>query len=266
MVDMHSLADKLFYNGRRDYTVKEGDIAYLDSSALNRPTTLPAANRIIVIVIVAVALVIGFVFVNNTVFASIRASEQAEQSVRDNLNRQPSISTIPKMVSLINLSDDEIRIAFNDAGYKYYDASGLNDSDELVLFKLPSDMTVEEAALLYPQGISSLNAVQATRLLNGGWRFVADRTEGTSMAVHYVDFTTKDPDVAVRTAIGAEGLDPNSVSDSGVDDSGNTFSTGTLEADGALYQWRVSAVPLADMYSISGMPEDACYVGIRFNK
>ena len=43
----------------------------------------------------------------------------------------------------------------------------------------------------------------------------------------------------------------------------NICSMGTLDAEGTPCTWKISALPLSDMYSISGLPEDACYVGVR---
>jgi hypothetical protein len=82
------------------------------------------------------------------------------------------------------------------------------------------------------------------------------------MVVRYADFTTGDPQVAIRSALEKEGFDANNV-ESGVDDSGNSFSTGGVDVNGTQCTWRISAVPLSDYYAISGMPENACYVGVR---
>ena len=46
-------------------------------------------------------------------------------------------------------------------------------------------------------------------------------------------------------------------------ESGNNYSKGSIEIDGHPCTWSIHAIPLSDMYSISGLPEDACYVGIR---
>ena len=68
---------------------------------------------------------------------------------------------------------------------------------------------------------------------------------------------------AFRKALEAEGFDPESVAESGVDDSGNTYSMGTVDVDGVLCSWKISALKLDEIYSISSAPEEACYVGVR---
>lgn len=262
MVDLHSLADRLFYANRRDYTVRDGGTLYLDGSPLSRPFAMPLAQKIILAVIIVAAIVVGGFFVNDTVFANVRAQEKVEKAISDNLARQAAIETIPNVASLIPLSDDEIRSTFQQAGYNMYDASSLSDDDSLILWKLPNDVTTEEGALMLSQGIKKLDASEATKILNGSWKFEADRINGTSLVVHYVDFTTGDPQVAIRSAVEKEGFDVNSL-ESGTDDSGNSYSTGGIDVNGTQCTWRVSAVPLSDYYSISGMPENACYVGVR---
>ena len=83
------------------------------------------------------------------------------------------------------------------------------------------------------------------------------------MVVRYADFSTADPQVAVQNALTKQGFNPESITESGVDDSGNTFSLGSIDVDGTMCTWKISALPLKDMYSISGLPEDACYIGVR---
>jgi hypothetical protein len=87
------------------------------------------------------------------------------------------------------------------------------------------------------------------------------------MVVRYIDFSTGDPQIAVQNAIMKEGFDTGSITESGEDDSGNTFSTGSFTIDDASYTWKVSALPLEEIYSISGLPEkSACYVGVRVTR
>lgn len=263
MADLHSLVDHIYYENRRDYTHVEGDVAYLDGAPLRRPFSMPRMQRTIAAVIVVAAIIIGAVFLNNTVFQSLRDTVQAEEALAANLQRQPSIDTLPDMSQLILMGDDDIRTALQEAGLTIYDASDPDDPTSMVLYKLPSDVSVEEAAGMYAKGIGTLSAAQASKLLVGSWYLNADRNGWTSMVVRYADFSTGDPQVAVQNAIAKQGFDPESISESGEDDSGNTYSAGTLDANGTTCSWKISALPLDDMYSVSGLPDDACYVGIR---
>lgn len=263
MADLQSIVDRIFYANRREYTHVEGEVAYLDGTPLRRPLSMPRAQKVVAAAIVVVAVVIGALFVNDTVLASAREAANAEQSIADNLARPASLETIPSMAELINLGDDDIRARFAEAGFTVYDATEEGDSEAMVLYKLPDDVEVADAALMYAQGVGSLSAVQATKLLNGSWSFSAGREGVTSMVVRYADFTTGDPQTALEAAIAKEGFDPESVTDSGEDDSGNTYAIGSLDADGTGCTWQVSALPLFDVYSVKNLPEQACYVGIR---
>ena len=263
MAGLQPLIDRLHYENRKEYSQVRGDVAYLDSAPLRRPFSMPRFQRIIAAVVVVIACVLGVVFLNNTVLAGLRESATAERDMNANLAREASIETIPQMSQLVSLGSDDIRVRFAEAGYTVYDATDSNDTSSLVLYKLPSDMGVEEAAALYARGIDSLSAVQASKLLVGSWYFATDYDGGTSMVVRYADFSTGDPERAVQNALTKEGISADLVTESGVDDSGNTYSLGALDADGLNYLFKVSALPLSDMYSVSGLPEDACYVGVR---
>ena len=263
MSDLPSIFDRMHYENRRTYSRTEGNISYLDGTPLTRPASMPASQRGILVVLVVCAIVIGIICINNFVISSWQEAVSSEQAVIDNLKREPSLESIPHVASLIGLDNEAIKATFSEAGYKIYDASSHDDSGDLQLFKIPSDVSADEAAALFIQGIGSLNAEQASRILNGSWMFAAERVNGTSMVVRYADFSTGDPVIAVQNALVKEGFDPTSISASGEDESGNTYSSGTLMAGESPCTWKVSALKLGEMYSVRGLPEDACYVGVR---
>lgn len=265
MAKTRSFGDILHYTNTRTYSRREGEIDYLDGAPLRRPFSMPAGQRLIAGAVVLIAVAVGLYFLNTTILAALREAQLAEQSIQENLARQASIETLPKLEKLITLDDDSIKAKFEKAGYTTYETS-TEDEDELILYKLPDDMTIEEAAALYAKGISNITAVQATKLLNGSWQFVSEHSGVTSMVVRYADFTTGDPLVAIQNALEKTGFDPESVTETGEDDSGNTYSMGTIELDDATCTWKISSLPLSDMYSINNIPENACYVGIRLTK
>ncbi|MFR7403372.1 MAG: hypothetical protein ACLUW6_01590 [Coriobacteriaceae bacterium] len=45
---------------------------------------------------------------------------------------------------------------------------------------------------------------------------------------------------------------------------GNTYQAGVVSTDNGTYNWRVSVIELDEVYDISGLPNTAFYVGIRF--
>lgn len=264
MPDLNEVIDHIHYDNYRGYTNREGNIAYLDATPLKRPFSMPWSQRIIALAIVAVAIIIGFVLVNTFVISRWQAVAATEQAISSNLARPASIESIPKMVNLITLDDDGVKTALAEAGNNMLDLTPRDDSHDLTLYRVPPDMTTDDVLAYYMQGLNSLEAKDASKLFVGGWLFAVDRTGAPSMVVRYADFTTGDPQVAIQNAILKQGFDTGAITETGEDESGNTFSSGTFaREDGTTGTWKVSALPFGDVYSISGLPEKSCYVGIR---
>lgn len=263
MQDPKSFVDRIHYDGRREYTDRRGAVAYLDGAKLARPTKMPPMQRVIALVILAAAIIIGGIIVNNFVISKWRESVNAEQTIADNLAREASIESVPVMTGLIKLDNDAVKATLEAAGNRLYDASATDNSSDMVLYRIPLDMSASDVASLYVKGLGTLTAQQASKLLNGSWYFAVDRVGSPSMVVRYADFKNSDPQAAIQAAVKKQGFDVSTATDSGVDESGNTFMTGTVDVDGAQCTWKVSSLPLKEVYSISGLPESACYVGVR---
>ena len=266
MDNTHSLLERIMGPVERTYTKRKDGVRYLDGTSLTRSPGIPGAQRTILIIIVIAALAVGAFFIYNTVYASIRQAALAKQSVAENLSRPASIETIPDMTNYILLSDDEVKQAINDSGYTYYDVTSPGSVTGITVYKLPADVSMEDAEVLYTRGIDRLNASQASLILNGSWQFATDRTGTGSMVARYADFSTGDLQTALNNALNTQKFNRESIADTGVDDAGNTYASGTIDVGGTLCVWRVSVIPLDDMYSVSGLPEEACYVGIRLTK
>ena len=217
---------------------------------------------------VLVAALIGGYLLFNVLDAVRGGTARAQASVEENLSREVSYD-LPALTSYITLNDDEIKQAVADAGLTVIDKGGMSDDPEaaLELIKLPSDVSELDAGLMYNKGVSKLSASEAALLLNGSWTLDADRSDGTSMRLRYADFSSGSLDAAIDAAIAAEGFDPATIAEDGmgVDEVGNTFKQGTVDVDGTAYTWKVSALPLSEMYDISGLPETAVYVGVRLS-
>lgn len=262
----HSLLERIMGPVGRSYTKRRGGVRYLDGKSLTRPTGIKGGQRLILLLIAAIAIGLGAFFIYNTVYASIREAALAEQSVAENLTRTPSIKSLPDMTSLINLSDEEVLSTLEGSDYKIYDVTTEGSVSGISVYKVPDDLTIDDAAVLYARGIDRLNAAQATRILVGSWYLSTDRTGTGSMVVRYADFSTGDVQAAIQSAMATQPFDPETVSDTGVDDSGNTYASGRIDVDGVPCVWRISVLPLSDMYSVTNLPEDSCYVGIRITK
>ncbi len=254
----------LFYR-KPDYVRQEGSVRYLDSLNLARPLSMPRTQQAIMAAFVVVGIIIGVSLYQGTVGAAQQTQQLSETSVEENLSR-PVTYDIPVLTGLAGLESQEILDAFTNAGYTIYNQTE-EGSEGLNLIKLPSDVTLADAATMYAKGVASLSAADASRLLNGSWSFSLDRSSGESYSVKYADFSSSSIEAAIASAIATEGFDPATTPEggSGTDDVGNTYQTGTIDVDGTTYTWRVSATALSNKYSVSGLPDSAVYVGIRMS-
>ena len=262
-----------------EYDEKRGEINYLDSKGLSRPLSIPKQQFIVVAVFVAIAAAIGIYAIYSFYGAVYGSAQSTQEAIDENLSRDVTYD-LPVLSDIIAADDDTIRTAFEEAGLSIYEeaeeesdeeAEGSEETEEessdegMELVKFPSDMDASEAQSLYEEGISSLGAEDASMLLNGMWTLSVDRSSGANMIVRYADFSSGGLEAAVNAAIATEGFDTESASDIDVDDSGNTYCEGSMEIDGVAYTWRVSAIALDEIYDISGLPDDAVYVGIRLS-
>lgn len=255
----------MFFNERKkEYVSAGGPVRYLDGSSLARPFDLPKRTIAALCAFVLVAAVIGGVFLYNFLDTVLNASAREQASVEQNLARDVSYD-LPQLSALMAADDDAIRQTFADAGLTIYDKTNPeeNPNGGLDLVKLPSDVTEVDAALLYTQGVSNLSAADAAKLLKGSWTFTVSRNDYVDMRVKYADFSSGSVEAAIQAAMASEGLEGSTLGESGVDDAGNTFQTGTIDVDGTTYAWRVSAIALSSVYDITGLPDTAVYVGVR---
>ena len=251
---------------RQKSTVTIGDVSYLDGAELSRPQEMPARVRTVMFAAMAVAALIGALFLVKYFDQIMNEPIRQQQMLQDNLAREASLD-LPPLIQLISENDEDIMASLTEAGYTLYERTpvGTNPDGGFEVIKLPPDMSIEEAGLMYMKGIDKLSAADAVRLLKGAWTLDVSRKAGTSMRVRYADFDSGSIESAVQNAMKAEGLENAKVTDSGVDDSGNTFQAGTVKGDGKKYTWRVSVIDLSEMYDISGLPNTAFFVGIRFS-
>lgn len=258
----------LFKSRRNEYVETEGPVRYLDGSGLQRPLDMPKPQIAVMIGFAVAAALIGGYLLFGVLDAVQGNAARSQASVEENLSRDVSYD-LPALTSFATLGDDEIKQSLADAGYTVIDKGSLREDEggSLDLIKLPADVSELDAMMMYQKGVSKLSASEAALLLNGSWTLEANRDDGLSMRLAYADFSSSTLDEAINAAIAAEGFDPATIPEdgAGVDEVGNTFKSGTVEVDGASYTWKVSAIPLSDMYDISGLPETAAYVGIRLS-
>ena len=250
-----------------EFTDVEGSVKYMDGSSLARPFDLPRKSYAPVGAFVVIAALIGAFMLMNYCDAVYAAPVRAQQTVTDNLAREVGYD-IPNLTTYMESTDDGIKQTLADAGYTTYETTkeGEYPDGGFDIVKLPSDVSLAEAGIMYATGISSLSATDASRLLKGSWTLSVNRSGATDMRLKFVDFSSGSVDAAIQNAISASGLSEAPVADSGTDNAGNTYRSGTVEANGTTYKWRVSAISLSSVYKIKGLPDTAIYVGIRMTR
>ena len=180
------------------------------------------------------------------------------------MNRIKEAYTAQELAPLLGKTERGIRFIGKRDNWDRRLRSGRSDDFEYPTIKLPADVSLEEAGLMYVQGIDKLSAGDAVKLLKGAWTLTVTRKNGDDMRLRYADFASGTIEKAVQGAMQVEGLENAEVTDSGVDDSGNTYQAGVVSTDNGTYNWRVSVIELDEVYDISGLPNTAFYVGIRF--
>lgn len=244
---------------------------YPDGSGLQRPVNMPGQAWIIALAFAAVALGIGAWWGSSTIGGIEDSVKLSLATVEENLEREVTYD-IPQITTLLDLDNEAILAKFEEEGLVIYnfgtaeEASEEEETDDtLSIMKLPSDVSISDGAVMLSRGIANLDAARAAKLLNGSWTLQVDREAGVNDVVRYVDFGSGSVEAAIESAIDIEGFDRETVSEEnqGVDDAGNTYKQGTVQYNDTTYTWRVSAVPLEDVYDIAGLPETAVYVGIR---
>lgn len=244
-------------------------IEYPDAKGLTRPQELPRPQLIILGVFVLAAIIIGCILLYNTLdklyFSANRTKATVEEVISSDID--PMVPYLPISVTQ---TDEGIRAWMQESGFTTYEMN-TDSAGNIIGFdvlKLPKNVTLLEAQLAYTQGLSSIGADEAARLLHGSWRLAIERNGPVSMTLRYADFTSGSIDAAIQAAIASQIPPEAAMGESGVDSMGNTFQAGTLEnnIDGITYQWQVSAIALSEVYKVPGLPDNAVYVGIRISQ
>ena len=246
--------------------VDEGPVRYLDGSSLARPFYPPKFVFYAAIAFAVVAAVIGIRYAGGAIDSILHGAERNAATVEANISRGVEYE-LPSLENYIALDDATIVQVLGESGYVTYNL--LDEGEEGVdVMKLPSDVTLADAALVYAKGISNMDSVTASKYLVGSWRFSVSRTNGTEMKVRYCDLAAQGAQDAVQRAMQGEGWLDNAnvtISAEGVDEVGNTYREGTIETESGTRAWRISVCDLSGVYNISGLPSTAQYVGIKMS-
>lgn len=224
---------------------------------------LPIWQMAVLGTILIAAAIVALIVIQN-LLSSVTNPADSQDRIDSQLTRSVNLN-LPSLPQLITMTDDDILTSLTESGDTIY-----NQAEEgaigLDIVKLPSDVTLVDAAAYYATGVDNLDASSAAKLLKGSWTMSTTVNGTRSIKVHYADFDSKSLDAAVSNAVAAEfSGDGVTLGDLGTDDSGNTYQSGTIAIDDTTYQWTVSACLLSEVYSVKGFPNTAVYVGVKLS-
>jgi len=235
---------------------KTGDIPPFGQRA-----KLPLWQMVLLGVVLIAASIVALIIIQN-LLSSVTNPADSEENVQRQLSRSVNLD-LPDLKQLVKMSDEDIMSSLTAAGDTIYDKAD-EGAIGLDIVKLPSDVTLVDAASYYATGISKLDAASAAKILKGSWTLATTVSGTRSIKVHYADFESGSLDAAVSKAVATEfSGDGVTLGALGTDDSGNTYQSGTIAIDGTTYNWTVSACLLSEVYSVKEFPSNAVYVGVK---
>lgn len=247
----------------------EGPVTFPDSSKLDRRQRLSAKSYILVVTAMAGAIALGGVGMNfaykEIVLGPELELERTEQAISADVAYH-----IPLLVDYVNLTDAEMEAALVDEGFTLYMltpyAENPEDTEIWDCYRVVPGLSDSTVKSYLEQGLGNIKKSQSATFLNGSWRWTVYRYLTCAVRLQYADFNAKDPQTAIINALKTQGWNnPETFTESGVDDNGNTFQAGILTQDGKRYSWRVSTVTLKEMYDVE-YPGGGMFVGIRLTQ
>ena len=135
--------------------IDEGPVRTIDSSSLARPFDPPKPVLIVSLVFALIAAIIGGRYAFGAIDGILHGAQRDAATVETNINRGVSYD-LPIMENYISLDDATIVQTFADAGYQTYNMLGEGEEGVDVM-KIPSDVTLADAALVYAKGVSNMD-------------------------------------------------------------------------------------------------------------
>lgn len=239
----------------------------VDSPMKHHSAMMPHARkepirRIFPIIAVVAALVVaGGVAAYFGLSAAQKAQGNSPEAVASATSNQVDYH-LPSINELKNASSSSLKAFADEQAGSTIDrtSEAASASGGVELIHLAEGVDLATAAGWYAQGVDSLSAADAARLLNGTWQANLSSSRSYDCRLRFALFDTPDQQSAVSTALEAIGLSGAKQTDQGTDSYGNTYVEGTVKADKKTRIWRVAACPLSSVYSNSGLPANASYV------
>ena len=247
---------------------RPGATHYMDAPALRQGLHMPFQVKLIIAVFGLVGLIVAVLFGMRAYDSIANAPSRYAESIAEAIKTGPGLE-LPLLNNYVGSDTESIRASFSESKYSIIDINELYDDAEEVdeytldLVKVPTDMDREVAENLYKRSLRRAGVLEAAHFLSGSWLFSASLAEGTDIKVKYADLESASIEDAITKAIANQGWTDSTFGEAGVDQSGNTYQSGTITINEQTFNWTVSACPLDEVYSVNGLPENSFYVGAR---
>lgn len=244
-----------------------GSTIYMPAPALRKGLRMPARTKAIIAGLGLLALLVAGFFGMRIHDSIANAPARYAESINEAITSGPGLE-LPVLNSYIDSDNAATKDAFRSSGYTLIDveelySDGNEDENSLDVVKIPKDMNYDDSVALFKNSLRRANVLDAAHYLAGSWRFTAYRSEGVDLKVKYSDLQSETIEEAITNAIAAQGWSDSNFGETGVDQSGNTFQSGSIMINDRNFNWTVSACPLDEVYSVNGLPENSFYVGAR---
>lgn len=232
-------------------------------------TPLSMALIVLVMVIALVIAIIGFQWV----FSAFSSDETVEDSVAlgEETTRETIDASLPLLKDIIGLDDDGIVSKFEEDGLSIFEKPVSDESSNVgkELIRLPENVDVATVATYYATGLDSYSVSDLATFLNGAW-FLETASSGDqrTLKVKYANLSAVSLETELSALKTQQGFDGETAetTDSGTDDTGNLYESGTLIIDDTTYYWRVAACPLSEVYSFEGTTDSMVYAGATLSQ
>ncbi|MBR3690386.1 MAG: teichoic acid transporter, partial [Eggerthellaceae bacterium] len=133
---------------------EEQAVVYPDGSALLRPLDPPRSLKAKMLVPVVAACLIGGAIFLGYANAVIGEPQRQQEALEANITRDVALD-LPAIAPLLSMGDQDIMSSLQSSGYTMYEKTplGSNEKGGFEVIKLPSDVSLEQAGLMYLQGI-----------------------------------------------------------------------------------------------------------------
>lgn len=230
-------------------------------------------------IILAMIIIVGLVAIGFTLYNIIDTLMKSDDTQVFTLSAEETRNkidgTTPVLMDLMALNPDEAKASLVEQGYSLLDNSRyITESPDITasgseIICIPEGVSEDDMLGYYEGSFNAYTPEELQSIFNGTW--ILDLTQGDSGKLFKLKYTNllaksiEDEIFQIQSLVGLTG-DDVTISKSGEDSMGNTFSQGTKvikgEESDKTYYWRVAACPLNEIYYIQSIPDESTYLTV----